>query len=75
MADNTKDECDSMFASSEASFFLEAEEVHLLIENLSIISTEVSGDRALARLRVVFDKYLECPTLLDPNLETPSLLN
>jgi hypothetical protein len=29
----------------------------------------LSGDRALARLRVVFDKYLECPSLLDPHLE------
>ena len=27
------------------------------------------GDRALSRIRIVFDKYLECPTLLDSYLE------
>ena len=30
---------------------------------------QIVGDAALARLRIILDKYLECPTLLDPKLE------
>ena len=31
--------------------------------------TEVAPGKALARLRTILDKYLECPSLLDPSLE------
>jgi len=95
--------------SSEATFFIEADEVNRLVASLHSISelkeeveldathsqdgeheheyiiedaekSDVSisipipisvlvGDAALARLRVIFDKYLECSTLMDPHLE------
>ena len=64
--------------SSESAFFIEAEEVVRLISCLAsspeddvneTSKLEVVGGAALARLRVIFDKYLECPTLLDPYLE------
>jgi len=68
-----------MMESSEASFFVESKEVFHLIVSLSLTSNETiemagnettpSGDKALARLRTIFDKYLECPSLLDPHLE------
>ena len=80
--------------SSEAAFFIEAQEVLQLISNLCISASnkdddeeeetvaplttttdnandnsKLIGDESLARLRVIFDKYLECPTLLDSHLE------
>ena len=33
------------------------------------VDASTSGDKALARLRSIFDKYLECSTLLDSHLE------
>jgi len=99
----------SSFVASEATFFIEAEEVRNLISSLAILETnsssthatatataadktaqysnddddkdkdknfhagvrnsQLTGNEALSRLRVIFDKYLECPTLLDPHLE------
>lgn len=71
-------------ATSESNFFIEREEVFDLINILSssssssvsssspissITTTSTSPDVALAKLRSIFDKYLECPTLLDPFLE------
>jgi len=38
-------------------------------DNNNETSKSRTGDAALARLRIIFDKYLECPTLLDPHLE------
>ena len=38
-------------------------------EHLDHADASTSGDKAVARLRSVFDKYLECPTLLDSHLE------
>ena len=37
--------------------------------NASNVNGEAGCDDALRRLRIIFDKYLECPTLLDPYLE------
>lgn len=67
-------------ATSESNFFIEREEVFDLINILSSLSSpssssspisiiSTSPDVALAKLRSIFDKYLECPTLLDPSLE------
>ncbi len=71
--------------SSEATFFIEAEEVKKLISSLALesrdcindsrprvegeTSSELFGDAALAQLRSIFDKYLECSSLIDPYLE------
>eukprot|EP00986_Skeletonema_menzelii_P017354 scaffold19153_cov80-Skeletonema_menzelii.AAC.9 len=66
----------SNFASSENAFFVEREEVFGLISSLSLQRSNVSDtqlicqDVALYRLRGILDKYLECPTLLDPHLES-----
>jgi hypothetical protein len=50
-------------------WFVEAPEVFDLITVLSSQDlNEVS--RVLHRLRFIFDRYLECPTLLDPSLES-----
>lgn len=69
--------------SSEANFFIEADEVLQLISNLCFsagnkdeeeiavepLTSIAAADGNVARLRVIFDKYLECPTLLDSHLE------
>ena len=63
-------------ATSENAFFIEREEVFGLINTLSVLQNSntqgitVSHDDALRRLRAIVDKYLECPTLLDPHLES-----
>ena len=59
-------------ASSENAFFVEREEVFGLISSLSLQNSNApnSQDVALRRLRAILDKYLECPTLLDPHLES-----
>ncbi len=69
-------------ASSEGNFFIEKEEAFRLIDVLSVPSTSLSTsiassdafnpspDAALSKLRNIMDKYLECPTLLDPYLES-----
>lgn len=69
---NEMEEVDPHNFVSETSFFIEVEEVLQLISSLSLHENSTNlliGDSALARLRVVFDKYLECPSLLDPHLE------
>ena len=53
---------ESLFAEEKEAFAL----VGLVTDGLS--STE-EKDKALARLRKIFDNYLECPSLLDPHLE------
>jgi hypothetical protein len=66
----------SNIASSENTFFVEREEVFDLITSLSlqksnsIDTQQICQDVALRRLRAILDKYLECPTLLDPHLES-----
>ena len=67
----------SNIASSENAFFVEREEVFGLITSLTLQKTndpntqqQVCQEVALRRLRAVLDKYLECPTLLDPHLES-----
>lgn len=63
-------------ATSENAFFIEREEVFSLINTLSVLQNsttqgiKISHDDALRRLRAIVDKYLECPTLLDPHLES-----
>ena len=64
-------------ASSESNFFAEREEAFDLIRIISSspssssgASSAISPDAALSKLRTVLDKYLECPTLLDPSMET-----
>lgn len=64
-------------ASSESNFFAEREEAFNLISILSWspssssgASSTISPDAALSKLRTILDKYLECPTLLDPSMET-----
>ena len=57
-------------ATSESTFFVEQEEVFHLINVLSSSSSSWTADEALSKLRSILDKYLECPTLLDPYLET-----
>lgn len=69
-------------ASSESILFVEKEEVFRLIDVLSqsvpsstsaseaAEAFETSPDAALSKLRNILDKYLECPTLLDPHLES-----
>ena len=63
-------------ATSESNFFVEQEEVFDLIAILSSSSPlspspkPISPGTALSKLRTILDKYLECPTLLDPSLET-----
>ncbi len=66
----------SNVACSENAFFVEQEEVFDLISALSLQNSnapdtqQVCQDEALRRLRAILDKYLECPTLLDPHLES-----
>ena len=66
----------SNVASSENAFFVEREEVFGLISSLSLQKSscpntqQICQDAALRRLRAILDKYLECPTLLDPHLES-----
>ena len=57
-------------ATSESTFFVEQEEVFNLIDVLSSSSSIIDASEALSKLRSILDKYLECPTLLDPYLET-----
>ena len=71
-------------ATSESTFFVEQEEVFNLIDIISSSSTSTEDstlstqqqqqqtpkDEALFKLRSILDRYLECPTLLDPYLET-----
>lgn len=68
-----------MSAVSESSFFLEADEVlNDLIPKLSSSSLSSSSsdqqkkqqEEALNRIESIFDKYLECPSLLDSKLES-----
>jgi hypothetical protein len=55
-------------AVSESSFlFLEEQQVFSLIHSFS--DPVADHDASLSQLRTIFDKYLECPTLLDPSLE------
>ena len=58
------------WVASEASLFAEHEEAR---EKIMILLTDTAqlSERhaALSCLRRIFDKYLECPTLLDPYLE------
>ncbi len=68
-------------ATSEGDFFTEKEEVFDLISKLASPPPpddrtaptsppiSISNDASLSRLRSILDKYLECPTLLDPYLE------
>ncbi|KAL3803856.1 hypothetical protein HJC23_004018 [Cyclotella cryptica] len=62
-------------ATFESSFFTEHDEVLNLISIISSTShpsLELTSDNpatALSKFRTIFDKYLECPTLLDPFLE------
>ncbi len=66
----------SNVACSENAFFVEQGEVFDLISALSLQNSnapdtqQVCQDEALRRLRAILDKYLECPTLLDPHLES-----
>ena len=62
-------------ASSENAFFIEQEEVFSLIASLSHAKSndhrqQICQSAALQRFRAILDKYLECPTLLDPHLES-----
>ena len=67
-------------ASSEGIFFIEKEEAFRLIDVLLVPTTSTSSptssdafnspDAALSKLRNIMDKYLECPSLLDPYLES-----
>jgi len=71
-------------ATSESTFFVEQEEVFNLIDIISSSSTSIEDidtsstqqqqqlpttQEALFKLRSILDRYLECPTLLDPYLE------
>lgn len=55
---------------SENSFFVENEEARRCISVLtSDTATTEERDNALTKIRAIFDKYLECPSLLDCHLE------
>lgn len=53
--------------SSVLLLFTEEEDVVRCIDQLSV---QLERDTALQRLRTIYDKYLECPTLLDQSLES-----
>ena len=56
--------------SSEATLFAEHEEARCKIQVLQSENASLAlRSEALADLKRIFDKYLECPTLLDPYLE------
>lgn len=58
-------------ATFSTSFFIEHEQVTGLISTLtSTNGTPNAAAAALAKFRTILDKYLECPTLLDPYLES-----
>ena len=71
-------------ATSESTFFVEQEEAFNLIHIISSLSISIEDintsstqqqqsptpQEALSKLRCILDRYLECPTLLDPYLET-----
>jgi hypothetical protein len=64
-----EDECTTQY---ETHLFTEAKETLDCIASLSLQSPPPPPpppDVALHRLRTIFDKYLECPTLLDQSLE------
>jgi hypothetical protein len=55
----------------ESTFFIEHDEVSNLISTIAFSSQDggIAKAAALAKFRSILDKYLECPTLLDPYLE------
>ena len=56
--------------TSESTLFVDHEDVRHCISVLTTDTTTMSArDDALIQLRAIFDKYLECPSLLDANLE------
>lgn len=56
--------------SSESVLFLENKQAQNCIAVLvNDGSTKTERNNALATLRTIYDKYLECPTLIDPYLE------
>jgi hypothetical protein len=55
-------------ATFESTFFIEHDQVNELISTLSSSNT-ANNATALSQFRCILDKYLECPTLLDPYLE------
>jgi hypothetical protein len=56
--------------ASEATLFAEHEEARRKIQVLASDEASLaSRSEALSGLKRIFDKYLECPTLLDPYLE------
>ena len=58
-------------ATFSTSFFIEHDQVTGLIYTLtSTDGTPNAAAAALAKFRTILDKYLECPTLLDPYLES-----
>ena len=55
---------------SESILFLEYEEATALIRSFVDASSDLSSrNNSLAALREIFDKYLECPSLLDHHVE------
>lgn len=64
---------DGTTPQGELILFAEKEEALQWIESLANCATTSTKTTlraaALRRLREIFDKYLECPTLLDPSLE------
>ena len=57
-------------STSVNTLFVEHEEArHLIAVLTSDTATRERRDNALTKLRSVFDKYLECPSLLDGHLE------
>lgn len=77
MEDNLKDEKEyndkQEVALSQSSVFLESELVFQLIETITITTVlsqnqQQDCDDALVRIRRIFDKYLDLPSLMDKNI-------
>lgn len=58
----------SQAASSECPVFVEFEQASQLIQTITSVHALKEGNEALAKVRQIFDKYLELPSLLDQHV-------